>query len=240
MKKALLIGINYVGTGHELGGCWNDVKNASAFLGGRGYTITQMMTDEPHNKGTHNEPTCANIRRALAVFASDASAGDKLFFHYSGHGGSVRDRGGDESDRLDECIYPCDGGQIIDDDLYTLLCASLPQGVTLFAVLDCCHSGSGLDLPWRYLPGGRKIKESKNTLSADVFSISGCKDDQTSGDLGIGGVLTINLLKILRRGTNNMRWQDLIQVLQYETRGYAQIPQLSVSSLGLCKGQVQI
>lgn len=45
-----------------------------------------------------------------------------FFFHYSGHGGRVKDSNGDEDDGFDETIYPVDhdryqgdSGQIVDD-----------------------------------------------------------------------------------------------------------------------------
>lgn len=46
----------------------------------------------------------------------------RFFFHYSGHGGRVKDTDGDEDDGYDETIYPVDfqqyegeSGQIVDD-----------------------------------------------------------------------------------------------------------------------------
>lgn len=46
----------------------------------------------------------------------------RFFFHFSGHGGRVKDSDGDEDDGYDETIYPVDhdryqgdSGQIVDD-----------------------------------------------------------------------------------------------------------------------------
>eukprot|EP00961_Rhodomonas_salina_P243011 3283520-Rhodomonas_salina.1 len=39
---------------------------------------------------------------------SDARAGDNLFMHYSGHGGSMPDDNGDEEDGMDETMVPVD------------------------------------------------------------------------------------------------------------------------------------
>lgn len=46
----------------------------------------------------------------------------RFFFHFSGHGGRVKDVDGDEDDGYDETIYPVDhdryqgdSGQIVDD-----------------------------------------------------------------------------------------------------------------------------
>lgn len=55
-------------------------------------------------------------------------------------------------------------------------------------LVDACHSGSILDLtsPDTYQKGRR------------LFCISGCQDDQTSGDTGNGGIMTHALLNTLK------------------------------------------
>ncbi|CAN0392663.1 unnamed protein product, partial [Hapterophycus canaliculatus] len=58
-----------------------------------------------------------SLRRWLVA---DAAAGDSLFMHYSGHGGSVKDTSGDEADNMDETMVPVDyqsSGQITDDEI---------------------------------------------------------------------------------------------------------------------------
>ena len=49
-KKALLIGINYFGTGGELRGCVNDVNNIKSLIRSRGFTEDQyhmlILTDD--------------------------------------------------------------------------------------------------------------------------------------------------------------------------------------------------
>lgn len=43
---------------------------------------------------------------------------NRYFFHFSGHGGRMKDYDGDEDDGYDETIYPVDHatyGQIVDD-----------------------------------------------------------------------------------------------------------------------------
>lgn len=65
-RKALLIGINYFGTKHQLAGCINDAKNLREYLvRDRGFSPAPhdmvMMTDAPENRGTPFEPTGANM-----------------------------------------------------------------------------------------------------------------------------------------------------------------------------------
>ena len=65
-----------------------------------------------------------------------------LFFHYSGHGGSVRDQNGDEADEMDETILPIDherAGHILDDEIHEIMVRPLHRGVRLTAVFDSCH-----------------------------------------------------------------------------------------------------
>lgn len=52
---------------------------------------------------------------------------------------------------MNETICPCDfqrAGQIVDDDLNARLVRRVPQGCILHALLDACHSGTGMDLPF--------------------------------------------------------------------------------------------
>jgi len=156
-KKALLIGINYFQTKNELKGCINDVTTVKAFIMKNGFEdspphMTVLTDDSPTTKPTRN-----NILTAMMWLVHDNQPGDTLFFHYSGHGGQVEDLNGDEDDGFDETIMPVDfrtSGQIIDDDMHTLLVKPLQQGVKLIAVFDSCHSGTSLDLPFVYTPAG--------------------------------------------------------------------------------------
>lgn len=52
-----------------------------------------------------------------------------------------------------DTICPVDfdtGGQIDSDTLHEHLVSRLPPNSTLFVILDCCHSGSALELPFVY------------------------------------------------------------------------------------------
>jgi len=65
-RKALLIGINYYGTKHQLNGCINDAMNLREYLvRDRGFSAAHhdmvVMTDAPENRGTPFEPTGANM-----------------------------------------------------------------------------------------------------------------------------------------------------------------------------------
>uniref|UniRef100_A0A7S0YNU0 Peptidase C14 caspase domain-containing protein n=1 Tax=Hemiselmis tepida TaxID=464990 RepID=A0A7S0YNU0_9CRYP len=150
--KALYIGINYVGQQGELRGCHNDVEMMKTYIEGKqGFdpSNAKVLMDD----GRHESPSHLNILQGFQWLVNGAQSGDSLFMHYSGHGGSMPDDNGDESDGRDETMCPVDyasAGQIRDDVIYEQLVAMLPDGCQLTVVMDCCHSGSILDLPYNF------------------------------------------------------------------------------------------
>ncbi|KAF8553528.1 hypothetical protein OG21DRAFT_1414139 [Imleria badia] len=200
-KKALCIGINYIGQKRALNGCINDIKNVKRFLtrqwGFKEGDIVMLM-DQTTNP--RQMPTRANMIDAMKWLVKDARPHDSLFFHYSGHGGQISDTHGDKTDGFDEVIYPVDyktAGVIIDDELHRLMVKPLPRGcrLTVRVYFQSCHSGTTLDLPFMYHHDGR-LKEnhiaertrSQRMSSADVISFAACRDDQTSADTVQAGV----------------------------------------------------
>ena len=89
-RRALFVGINYVGQKGELRGCINDVKNIKNFLTDN-YDIDESLVLTDDQKDPKSIPTRANILNAFRWLREGAKAGDSLIFHYSGHGGSVKD-----------------------------------------------------------------------------------------------------------------------------------------------------
>jgi hypothetical protein len=84
---------------------------------------------------------------------------------FLGHGGKLKDDNGDEKDGYDETLVPLDyatAGQIRDDDLYKMLVAGLPEGVFATFIMDCCHSGSVLDLPYTFVADGESEEMTLN------------------------------------------------------------------------------
>jgi len=155
-KRAVLIGINYVGQSGELAGCQNDVLNMKEYIedvhGFEEENMTILLDD-----GVHEEPTRDNILNAYKKIVRLSKPGDVVFCHYAGHGGKLRDQNGDEADGYDETLVPVDyqsAGQIRDDDLLKTLVVPMAQGVVATSVMDCCHSGTVLDLPYNFKGDG--------------------------------------------------------------------------------------
>ncbi|KAL2915304.1 hypothetical protein HK105_205169 [Polyrhizophydium stewartii] len=164
--RALLIGINYAGTDSALRGCIQDVTNMNSFIGSANvFQEVLILTDDQQDP--QRRPTRQNILSAFQWLVSGAQPGDAFFLHYSGHGSRQKDTDGDEVDGYDETIVPLDyqqAGQITDDEMNALLVRPLPKGARLTCVFDCCHSGSGIDLPYTYsIDGNLQITFRDNT-----------------------------------------------------------------------------
>jgi uncharacterized caspase-like protein len=140
-KKALLIGINRHRTVHgaDLRGCINDVMDVTQvlldFYGFAENDITVLRDFDA---------TQARIKAGIQTLISNSTAGDVLLLHYSGHGSNVPDKNGDEADFRDEILCPTDldwYDPLLDDWLGQQY-DSLPEGVNLSIIMDCCHSGT--------------------------------------------------------------------------------------------------
>jgi len=145
-----------------------------------------------------NNATTPNLLALIKKVGSRCVPGDYFVFYYAGHGTQLASKDKDEEDGKDECLALMDGkGQtsakywLRDDDLALHISSSLAKGVKVLILTDCCHSGTIADLG--------KSCWSKKGLNA--MAISGCKDDQTSGDIGFGGIMTHSLLLAVDRLT---------------------------------------
>lgn len=141
--KAVLAGINDYRTISDLRGCINDLDNMADVL-----VNTFEFPQENIEKLRDREVTKSNVMDAWDWLLRDARPGDRLVFHFSGHGSYTVDDDGDERDGADEllCLFDMDWGDrdsyLLDDDLRRLT-ERLPGGVRMTVVLDCCHSGTG-------------------------------------------------------------------------------------------------
>ena len=137
-RRALCIGINdYPDVGDRLQGCVPDAKAWAGAFRTAGFEVTELT--EPA-KTTRDE-----ILRGILELVSQAAPGDVLAVQYSGHGTFAPDLDSEEPDAKDEALCPVDfrqnGRLIIDDDLARIWDV-IPEGVSLTAFFDSCHSGS--------------------------------------------------------------------------------------------------
>lgn len=254
IKRAFLVGINYRGSQCELQGCINDVLLIKdTLINHYGYIDANilLLSDD-----TVIKPTAANILEGWKWLLSKSPASDfsksytplapnengNYVFHYSGHGSQVYDNNRDEKDGRDETICPIDfltAGMITDDVIRDNLAVKVTPNSKLVSIIDACHSESSFDLLWTVKVGFfggfslTKVGSYAPTLG-DVVMLSGCKDDQTSADVEIGGVgqgaLTYALVQVLKQSNYNITCDDLLtNVRNYikKNRLSAQVPCLS-------------
>eukprot|EP00245_Coleochaete_scutata_P005213 TRINITY_DN1858_c1_g1_i2.p1 TRINITY_DN1858_c1_g1~~TRINITY_DN1858_c1_g1_i2.p1 ORF type:complete len:398 (+),score=57.02 TRINITY_DN1858_c1_g1_i2:167-1360(+) len=233
-KKAVLIGVTYRNTDHMLKGCINDVKCMKHLLvtkfGFQEPNIIMLTEDEWDPTRT---PTRHNIFMAIYWLVQGCQPGDSLVFHFSGHGSQKRNLTGEEADGYDETILPCDwqrAGMIIDDELSMYLVRPIMPGVKLHAIIDACHSGTVLDLPYlcqfnqygqvQWLDHRPPTGKWVYTSGGEAFCFSGCDDNQTSADTSAlskvtsTGAMTFCFIRAVERGMghtygqllNSMRW----------------------------------
>lgn len=157
-RKALLIGINYINdTSARLYGCINDAVQTKYFLQDAfDYHENDIVLMRDDGFDNSIKPTLQNILTQVNKLVDHSSSCEEIWFHYSGHGTQVKDDDGDELDGKDEVIVPSDyreSGIIRDDVLFEILSKTKCK---TYIVMDCCHSGSIVDLPYMF-----DIKDNK-------------------------------------------------------------------------------
>lgn len=137
----------------------------------------------------NEEATVENVCKLIKMVGTRCGPDDYFVFYYAGHGANLPDQDGDEDDGQDEafCFVDKEGRTspkcwLRDDDFAKLVTSSVHAFTNILVLADCCHSGTVADLNKPIWDGYRAI------------SIAGCKDQQTSGDTGKGGIFTHSLL----------------------------------------------
>ena len=281
-KLALLIGINYFNTQHELGGCINDVHNLKKTLVNKfSYQESniQTLTDD-ENSESNNYPTGNNIKNALENFIKNIKNNNvkEVWISYSGHGTNLDDISGDENDNKDEAIVPVDyQNGMITDDLWNKYMQEIPETCHVTCLFDCCHSGTMSDLKYNYkyiktppsrvrkyrqqivrygyywkryyipywvtVPSETRWNREENTnvpnIKCSIFTISGCKDNQTSADVynteknKWGGALTNAFIETIDNVENELSCIDLCKNLNniMINKKYSQRPMICCNNL---------
>lgn len=230
-KRAVLCGVTYQERKYRLKGTKYDVKDMYGllfhYLGFSNDSI-RLLTDE--EKTPNLVPTKENIKHALQWLVQDCQAGDSLVFYFSGHGLRQPDFKNDELDGYDETICPLDfrtEGMILDNDLNTTLVRPLTRGVTLHAIVDACHSGTILDLPYVYdtkrknwIDNHPPSGTEKGTRGGFAVCISACQDDKLAADTSafkgkvMKGAMTFSFIEAIKRNPNRMSYGALLDSMQ--------------------------
>ena len=228
-KSALLIGINYIGndeTSDDLNGCVNDVDNIEIMLKEKCYFENNDITKLINQKASKE-----NILKGLdsLVKFSHDNLNSQIWLSYSGHGGGKFSMS--EDDMQSEFICPSDyftSGLIHDDWLKDNFINKLHFSCMCFILMDCCNSGSNMNLPYSY--SNKNVCDSN---LAKIIKISGSRDDQTSADYfdrissSYQGALTNKFLHSLKYTeedtilTSYLTTKELLEI-----SGFTQVPEL--------------
>lgn len=241
-SRALLIGINYIGSPYELSGCIYDTELITKTFNRNGITDIKSLTDASSIK-----PTRENILYGIKNVLDVSKSGDNVYLFYSGHGGSIMDSlSGDENDKNDEYILSVDLYGITDDEIRQCINTNMKAGVTVFALFDCCNSGTVMDLRYTYTMNNNtfsvNVENEKYTESpGTVVLISGCRDDQLSEESSIEtfsqvqGAMTWSFIEALKQfeATNNISWKTLMISMteKLRSKNFNQNPQITCGKL---------
>jgi hypothetical protein len=213
---------------------------AMAFIAAQeGYSVIHKLINQE-----------ATTKRFLEIFDSciqQLHDGDTLFMTFSGHGGQIDDKDGDELDGKDEiwCFYD---HYLIDDDLREKW-QLFRKGVRIIVVSSSCHSRSTLKVcdndcfsgsVFKADTGIQKIvnQNGKSILEAyfpdplikaGIVHLSACEDYQQSEDGEKYTAFTRVLLKHWDHGKFKGTYEDLVRNIQLET-GYTQ--KAGIATLG--------
>jgi hypothetical protein len=234
IKVGLLIGCNYRGTKAELRGCINDTTTIhNELFPKRCYDYILTLTDDSPILPTKN-----NILFQLQKMLNILEDGDTFFLHCSGHGTQQEDVNNDEKDGKDEIFITLDMKAITDDTFQNIF-KSIQKKINIFILMDCCHSGTIIDLPYSLQDSnGNIIKNNSEQFNANIVMISGCQDQQVSYDSFINqkhqGALTF-AFKVALQNFHHEEPLPLRQLLDIihnilKQRNYPQLPQLSFSN----------
>lgn len=140
----------------------------------------------------------SNIEKYMKELAQKTTSGDNVFFYYSGHGGRMFKTNVIDAPDNSKNIFNPFRNSIKDEFIHDKLVAKLPAGSNAILMFDACHSGRMANLRYRARPDGSYKTHSKKRTwpKANVISISGCDDNETSLDGKVGGQLTRAFLNI--------------------------------------------
>ena len=250
MKKALLIGINYINSPDiSLEGCFDDVLNMrNVLIDAYDYRSTDIITLRDDDSDPAKLPTKKNIVSMFEYLAESSSDLEELWIHYSGHGTQIKNLKNnfirdDNVSKTDDVLVPMDyndNGFISDLDLLAMIQKIQCRAIFIF---DCCHSGTICDLPWSFQyqsPTSCLVKKSSVSIMSNnnIYVFSSSKDNQTSADTynaidrQMAGAFTTSFITCLRNSHHNIPILNLYRdvCIDLAERGFQQTPIFSSSN----------
>lgn len=248
---SLHIGLNRIdrntyGTDGILSGCHNDAKSMQSIASSLGYK-TQTLLDE--------DATAGKVVKAISDAAKLLTSGDIFMLSYAGHGSQVKDITSDEDDGMDETwvlydrmliddeLYAlwsqfkagvrivvvsdsCHSGTVV-RELYERLiqgdggCNGHSRlfdpeiAQEIFDRMSSCYE------PIKYGMRGDQV----GNVSANIILLSGCQDNQLSGDGVNNGLYTSKLIDVWAGGAFAGTYNDFVSAIR-KKMPFSQTPSL--------------
>lgn len=264
-SKALLIGIDYFDSSDNyLPGCINDIHDVKKMLIENYFYLPEniILLSDASDALPGTYPSRNTIITHLKNIVQTSNTCNEIWIHYSGHGTQIYDMmdisAVDMSNNifdlsnnlvklLKDVIIPADyktSNPITSTEIYTIIKNSKCNTLLFF---DCCNSATICNLPWSfnydislntYLV---KQNNSNTTKNSNIYSFSGCKNNQTSEDVydisknQYNGIMTKMVIDCLK--TNNYHcsitklYSDVCKLIY--KKGYSQHPILSSATNAL-------
>nr|QFG73799.1 MAG: caspase domain protein [Megaviridae environmental sample] len=226
----IFIGINYVNNpSMRLYGCVGDTVDvlvmAENLYGMNPDNVTLIIDDDTEFRRRYNgmyssedyicdkRPNISTLRKTLQLCVDESNKKNKfIFMQYAGHG-HWKSGSSNEDDNRDECLV-CTDGNLYDNEINEQYLSKLDSSTRLYAVIDCCHSGTMFDLPiMMWGSGDIKSKNSPKTTTACIVKISGCRDHQYSYENNGNGLLTRTVINTINANPN-ITWDELCKQTQ--------------------------
>ena len=215
-ERALLIGIEtykYRSLGvNDTPGCVEDVN-----------TIKQLLLNQFKFKSEsihtliNEQATSSRISQEINDWLlKETNPGDRVFFHYSGHGSQIKDDNNDEKDGYDDTIFTWDGNpengdnEIRDDNIEKWILGLSGRRVVM--IFDSCHSGTI----------SRDTIGSRSIAPPDQFAgsrnIAGARTAKT--EKFVGGVIGRGLAKVSNNNGEQTVGTVIIAAAEEEQSAY--------------------
>jgi len=204
MNRAVLVGIETYNAGDvpSLSGCINDISGIQQFLtSAAGFDSTEctVLTNQSATRGT--------IVAALQQMVNGLNSGDRLVFHYAGHGAGLPNNGA-----VEDAMIPVDfsfptNNAIFGSELAAIF-GNIPAGVAFSWIADCCNSGGQT----RSLTRSVRGLTLPAALAAEVLNLGNDGKTRSVRGLTLPAALAAEVLNLGNAGkTRSVR--DLVAAL---------------------------